>query len=67
MRDVRIERIDVQACRIPSDHPEADGTLAWDFDDHRDRASLGGRRAGSRLHLPRASRPARPAESKVDA
>jgi L-alanine-DL-glutamate epimerase-like enolase superfamily enzyme len=26
----RIERLDVRACRIPTDAPEADGTLAWD-------------------------------------
>jgi L-alanine-DL-glutamate epimerase-like enolase superfamily enzyme len=30
MRDGRIERIEVRACRIPTDGPEADGTLAWD-------------------------------------
>jgi L-alanine-DL-glutamate epimerase-like enolase superfamily enzyme len=30
MRDARIERIDVRAYRIPTDFPEADGTLAWD-------------------------------------
>jgi hypothetical protein len=29
VRDPRIERIDVRACRIPTDDPEADGTLAW--------------------------------------
>ena len=27
----RIERIDVSAYTIPTDRPESDGTLAWDF------------------------------------
>ena len=30
MRDAKIERIEVRAYRIPTDYPEADGTLAWD-------------------------------------
>jgi hypothetical protein len=30
MRDVTVERIDVRAYRIPTDHQEADLTLAWD-------------------------------------
>ena len=30
MRDAKVERIDVRAYRIPTDYPEADGTLAWD-------------------------------------
>ena len=30
MRDAKIERIDVRAYRIPTDSPEADGTLACD-------------------------------------
>jgi len=29
-QDVRIERIDVSAYTIPTDHPEADGTYTWD-------------------------------------
>lgn len=29
-QDARIERIDVSAYTIPTDHPEADGTYAWD-------------------------------------
>ena len=30
MRDAKIDQIEVAACRIPTDGPEADGTLAWD-------------------------------------
>ncbi|HKA53608.1 MAG TPA: mandelate racemase, partial [Candidatus Binatia bacterium] len=29
-REVPIERLDVSAYTIPTDFPEADGTLAWD-------------------------------------
>jgi L-alanine-DL-glutamate epimerase-like enolase superfamily enzyme len=28
--DARVERVDVTALRVPTDAPEADGTLAWD-------------------------------------
>ena len=30
MRDAKVERIDVRAYQIPTDYPEANGTLAWD-------------------------------------
>ena len=49
----RSSRSSVAAYTIPTDAPEADGTLDLGLDDDRRRRGRGGRRARARLHLRR--------------
>ena len=52
-----VERLAVSAYEIPTDAPEADGTLEWELDHAGRRRGRGGRRDRARLHLRAMRRP----------